>query len=123
MAHFDGQNNIDVREVIDRVEELRTEREDETIDAEDAEELAELESLLEDLAGNGGDHQWEGTWYPITLISEGSFEDYARDLAEDIGGVKETSWPNSCIDWEQAAAELQQDYTSVEFAGETYYYR
>ena len=35
----------------------------------------------------------------------------------------ESLWPYSCIDWEQAAEELQQDYMSVEFDGVTYWMR
>lgn len=57
-----------------------------------------------------------------TLIREDEFEDYARGLAEDIGAIpSEHTWPTSCIDWKQAAWELKMDYTSVEFAGDTYY--
>jgi hypothetical protein len=45
-------------------------------------------------------------------------------LAEDIGAVQsDLHWPNRCIDWEQAADELKMDYTTVDFAGVTYYLR
>ena len=56
-----------------------------------------------------------------TLINDNYFEDYARDLADDIYGIKDY-WPFSCIDWEQAADELKSDYYSVEYDGETYWY-
>lgn len=140
-----AHDTIDVRELIERVEELRSEIEDETellgdhpeepstparqtrldnIEVLRA-ELAPLESLLGDLAGYGGDHQWEGDWYPVTLIRESYFEDHARELAEDIGGadLRNAKWPFTCIDWSQAARELQQDYSSVEFGGVTFWYR
>jgi antirestriction protein len=96
----------------------------EGLDETDADEFSKLKSLLEDLAGNGGDEQWRGDWYPITLIPDYEFEDYARELADDIGAInKNASWPNTCIDWEQAARELQMDYTTVEYDGTTYWYR
>lgn len=74
---FEGKEYIDIRDVIERVEELRTERdsfdiprpEGGTVEApgewaglnpDDAEELTELETLLAELKGNGGDHEWEG---------------------------------------------------------------
>jgi hypothetical protein len=59
------------------------------------------------------------------LIHEDAFEDYARELAEDLHGkeIREASWPFDCIDWERAADELRADYTTVEIDGNTYYVR
>jgi antirestriction protein len=112
---------IDIRDVIARVEELRD------IDQPDVDELRELASLndfLEECKGNGGDEQWEGDWYPVTCIRDSYFENYAQELAEDIGSIKsDAQWPYTCIDWEKAARELQMDYTSVEFDGITYWVR
>lgn len=98
---------------------------------DDAAELATLEELLSDLEGNGGDEQWNGSWYPITLIRDDHFESYAEELADDCCPYPSNSaegkalqqWPYRCIDWKQAARELQQDYSSVEFDGVTYWYR
>lgn len=133
-------DTIDVRDIIARVEELREERDDlqtaldggsqEDVNAlaewetDNAEELAELESLLDDLNGMGGDEQWEGDWYPVTLIRDSYFQDYAQELAEDCGMIDTNAkWPMTCIDWEQAARELQWDYSSVEVNGVTYWTR
>ena len=113
---------IDIRDVIARVEELR-----ETCDTTSSEEkfeLADLEALLDDLRGNGGDEQWEGDWYPLTLIRDSYFRDYAQDLADDCGMIPVgNAWPCTCIDWDQAARELQMDYSATEFNGTTYWYR
>lgn len=57
-----------------------------------------------------------------TLIPEDEFEEYARELADDLGTISD-AWPARCIDWERAADELKMDYTSVEFCGETYLVR
>ena len=135
---------IDVRDVMARVEELESDRPtvndmgeceecgvflkrgDETHSSDCSTlELQRLTSLLEDLEGNGGDEQWRGSWYPVTLVRESYFEDYARELADDIGAVnRDATWPNNHIDWEAAAAELRDgDYTSTEFDGVTFYYR
>lgn len=112
---------LDVRDIIARVEYLQEET-DRTED--EGFELASLETLLDELRGNGGDKKWQGDWYPVTLIRDSYFEDYARELAEDIGAIdKSAQWPNNCIDWEKATRELQTDYSSVEFDGETYWYR
>lgn len=86
------------------------------------EEIAELHALQE-LAdeAEGYAPDWK---HGEALIRDDYFETYAQQLAEDIGAIdKAAQWPNTCIDWEQAARELQQDYTSVEFDGVTYWIR
>ena len=126
---------IDVRGIIARVLELRDERDEynEKMGSPDAwdgvpdgepKELAMLEGILSELAGYGGDEEFEGDWYPGQLIAERYFQEYAQDLAEDCGMVDTSaSWPMTCIDWEQAARELQMDYSSIEIRGFTYWYR
>ena len=130
---------IDVRDVEARRDELRDERDaaedggatpDEAREAladwdtENGDELATLEALLDDLRGNGGDHQIDGDWYPATLIKDSYFAAYAREYAEDCGMIEsDVEWPGNCVDWEKAAAQLQQDYTTTEINGVTYWYR
>lgn len=126
---------IDVRDIIARVLELRAERDEynEKMGSPDAwdsvpdgepEELGMLEGILSELAGYGGDEEFEGDWYPVQLIAESYFQEYAQDLAEDCGMVDTNArWPMTCIDWEQAARELQMDYGSIEIRGFTYWYR
>lgn len=126
---------IDVRDIIARVLELRDEREEynEKMGSPDAwdgvpdgepEELAMLEGILSELAGYGGDEEFEGDWYPVGLIADSYFQEYAQNLAEDCGMVDTNArWPMNCIDWEQAARELQMDYSSIEIRGFTYWYR
>ena len=131
---------IDSRDVIARIEELEGERDSFEIDAEildepdtignvevewaiqnedDAKELKTLTELAEEAEDYASD--WR---YGETLIRDSYFEDYARDLAEDIGAIKENaSWPNNYIDWEAASEALKLDYTSVEFDGVTYWVR
>lgn len=124
-----SEDMIDVRDVISRVEELESiEGIEEDIEGpdqtDDQVELVTLRDLLDELRGNGGDEEWRGSWYPVTLIRDTYFKTYAEELAEDIGAINaDASWPNSCIDWDQAASELQMDYTSTEFDGVTYWYR
>lgn len=108
---------IDVRDVIDEYEGIRE-------DADEQDRANELATLLADLRGYGGDHQWEGAWYPVTLIRDSYFITYAQELADEIGAINsEMRWPATCIDWDQAARELQIDYTSVEYNGTIYWYR
>jgi hypothetical protein len=126
---------IDSRDVIERIKELESERGDleamddeekpleerlkEWDESEEGEELKALKALAEQAEDYAAD--WK---YGETLIRDSYFEDYARELAEDIGAInKDATWPNDCIDWERAARELQMDYTSVEFDGVTYWIR
>lgn len=88
---------------------------------EEQDELQALEDLLDSIEGDG-DIKFEGRWFPSELIAEEYFEDHAKKLAEGLYDNMD-NWPFTCIDWEQAASELQHDYISVEFEGDTYYYR
>lgn len=90
----------------------------------EAEELAALESFVDEMKGYGGDHQWQGDRYPVTLIRDSYFVDYAAELADDIGAIdRNATWPLNCIDWDKAASELQMGYGSADFDGVTYWYR
>jgi antirestriction protein len=40
-----------------------------------------------------------------------SDEEFAQQLAEDLGEPAPTSWPYTCIDWERAARDLMYDYS------------
>jgi hypothetical protein len=93
---------------------------DEWTSGDDQEELSALRALEDDASGYSDD--WR---HGATLIRDSYFEDYARETAEDMHGseMRAASWPFDCIDWEQAAGELQQDYTSVEYGDETYWVR
>lgn len=82
-------------------------------------ELATLLALQDEADSYCSD--WE---HGMQLIRDSYFEDYARQLAEDIGAIDtDIGWPSNCIDWGQATSELQQDYTSVDFDGVTYWVR
>ncbi len=123
-----NEDVLDVRDIIARVEELEGEQEDggeawAEENQDDAAELATLSSLLSDLKGYGEDEQWRGAWYPITLIRDDYFEDYARDLVQDIGDLPNGIPSYIEIDWEATADNLRVDYTSCEFEGVTYWFR
>lgn len=88
-------------------------------EADDGKELAILKALADEASGYAADWQ-----YGETLIRDSYFKDYAMELADDICAVpNNASWPLTCIDWDQAARELQMDYTSVDFDGVTYWIR
>ena len=116
---------LDVRDIIARVEFLESADDvDQDAGSEDQQELAQLWAVLEQCKGYGGDEQWRGDWYPITLIRDDYFTEYAQELAEDIGAISpQATWPLNCIDWERAARELQMDYSTVEYNDVTYWYR
>lgn len=90
---------------------------------EEAAELATLLALMDDLKGNGGDEQWRGDWYPLTLIHEDHFVEAMQELCQDIGAVPADLPAYLVIDWSATAENLRADYTSVEFEGHTYWYR
>ena len=72
-----------------------------------------LRELLGELCGQGGDEQWEGDWYPITLIRDTHFADAMQELCEDIGDLPKGFPAYMVIDWEATAENLRGDYSSV----------
>lgn len=111
---------IDSRDIIARIEELRAQLEaDGSLSDEDTAELLTLDAL----AKQGEDYapDWK---YGETLIRDSYFKAYAQELAEEIGAISPSAtWPNTCIDWDQAARELRMDYAAVEFGPVTYWVR
>lgn len=125
---------VDVRDIIARYEELEDARLDFTApigaaeiwdrqNPEDAAELVALVAILDKLKGRGGDEQWRGGWYPVTLIADSHFTDYAREMLEDCGTIPRDlpSWVE--IDWNATARNIRVDYSSIEIDGVTYWYR
>lgn len=125
---------IDSRDVIERIEELEegypipSTRDllDQTyvITPGNREAWKEL-ATLKALASKGSDYS--SNWpHGTTLIRDTYFQEYAQELAEDCGDIPSAGssrWPLYCIDWKQAARELQHDYTSIDFDGVTYWVR
>lgn len=132
---------IDTRDVQDRIEELRIEldldedgnpneydegeQRPEPLDADEQaeleEELRELLELKSEVESYSGDRFEDGA----TLIADSHFEEYAKELAEDIHGsaISEAAWPFDNIDWAGAAEDLQVDYTQIEFRGYDFWVR
>jgi antirestriction protein len=110
---------LDTRQLIEELDALDDRDSADSDDPLDDEERERRDAIRE--LADAGIEDWE---HGATLIPEDGFEDYARELAEDIGAVDpNAAWPATYIDWEAAATALQQDYTSVEFMGVTYYVR
>ena len=106
---------IDSRDVIEKIEELEGE---ETLEQEEKGELKALKALAEEVEGYAPD--WT---YGVTLINEGYFTEYAKELCEDIGAVPKDMPSYIAIDWDQTAENLKVNYTEVEFNGQTYLVR
>jgi len=108
---------LDSRDLQEEIEELEG-MDAEDMDGNDEDRLQNLLALKKELEGN---EEWD---FGIIFINDDDFEEYAIELAEDIGAIqKEEQWPANCIDWEQATDELKMDYSSIEFEGNTYWYR
>lgn len=80
------------------------------------------ETLVELIEGFGEElvAQYQREGFPLNDMEEAyngqyrSDEDFAQNLADDLGAVDQNlSWPNNCIDWEYAARELMMDYNEI----------
>lgn len=116
-----GNDILDSRDVIERIDALIEDKELEILTDNEAAELEALEALRDELQSYCPDWQ-----YGEALILESYFTEYAEQLAEDIGAIdtRNTTWPGRHIDWKAAAEELKQDYTCAEirYNGSTYTY-
>lgn len=85
-----------------------------------SDEGKELKQLLE-MKEEVDSCEWD---YGLTLIHANYWADYVEELAKDIGAVEsDVKWPYNHIDWEAAADELEQDYSTVDIGDHMYYYR
>lgn len=152
-----AQEFFDSRDLIERLEELESERSDLESELEDCQEaheaavkagdtaaalaageevqkaaddinewdddnLDELEVLRE--ANEQGENYAPDWTYGETVIDERYFEEYAKELAYDIGALRgNEQWPHNHIDWEAAASELLNDYTEIDIGDRTYLVR
>jgi hypothetical protein len=113
---------MDISALLNRKVELIDLRDDEDCEIEGHEEQ-ELEELLE-LESELGCTLESADQNGLFFIDEDYFEDYAKELAYDIGAIdSDAAWPCTHIDWDAAANELRMDYTEVEFDGNNYLVR
>jgi predicted nuclease with TOPRIM domain len=94
------------------VEEL--EKLEADFDEDEQKELAELESLSEEIS------EWKDG---ATMIPESEFVEYCQELLEDIGDLPKDLPGYIAIDWEKTADNLRADYSEVEYQGTTYLVR
>ena len=57
------------------------------------------------------------------MIEEDDFEDYVRELLVDCGYISKDFPYWIEIDWEATSENVKQDYSELEYKGETYYFR
>jgi hypothetical protein len=94
------------------VEEL--EKLEADFDEDEQKELAELESLSEEIS------DWKDG---ATMIPESEFVDYCMELLEDIGDLPKDLPGYIAIDWDKTADNLRVDYSEVKYQGTTYLVR
>lgn len=81
---------------------------------ENEEELAELNTLANEVP------EWI---YGEALIPEDYFEEYCQELLQDIGVLPRELPAYIAIDWGATANNIRQDYSPVEYQGDTYLFR
>lgn len=135
-----SQDVMDSRDMMKQLEEWESEREalvDAVNEAEtDDDRKAAQDELDEWDADYGDDYKalkefceeaegYASYWkYGEAVIRDTYFTDYAEELANDTCEMgKASDWPFRHIDWEAAADELKQDYTSIDYDGVTYWVR
>lgn len=121
------EDTIDSRDIQARIEWLESDdaKDTELYQSKEIEEFAEelenLQKLKKDYIDSFGDSSWG---FGALFIADSYFIEYAQELASDIGAINDdATWPNTHIDWDSAASELQNDYTEFDFDGFEFYAR
>lgn len=131
---------LDSRDIIARIEHLRSEIEAAYEDAkgeatefppivewtdtddcpalEMVEELKTLEAFQSEAEGYAPD--WR---HGATLIRRNYFKDYCEELVSDIGDMPREIPSYIVIDWQATANNIEVDYTTVDFDGVEYLVR
>lgn len=110
-----SEDYLDSRDIEERLKFLENESD---LDANSVHEQRTLQNLKEQYVDSFGADSWE---FGAQFIRYDNMEDYAQELANDIGVIHgDLQWPLNCIDWEQAARELAMDYTEFDFDGVEY---
>jgi hypothetical protein len=87
-------------------------------ETDEGRELTALKALEEEASGSP---DWI---HGEALIRDSYFQDYAEQLADDLGAIDPkaaNNWPTCHIDWEEAADALKADYMEVAFDGVAYW--
>ena len=118
----------DFLEVFPQYEDMTDTFEDIRLDEEEIESWrdnwqTELE-VIEDIneLENSVGSEWS---YGVTLIDEDDFQDYCEEFIEDCGYISK-DMPmiiSNNIDWTGIADDMKQDYSEIEYQGNTYLYR
>ncbi len=87
-------------------------------DEDNGTELKALQELQSEAEGYSPD--WK---YGATLVRDSYFAEYTQEFLEDCGELPKNLPSYIVIDWEATAANVQADYTAVEFDGVTYWMR
>lgn len=88
------------------------------LDDDDLIRLAKLKELNSDLNDALSYPNGDGEF-----IHDGEWKAYVREQCHMLGYVEPGTWADDHIDWDAVAEEWESDYETVEFDGDTYYWK
>jgi antirestriction protein len=100
---------FDITDILEQYDSEVEYRDDD--DSGDDDFIAAVEELASDVTGGTDPHDLAD----FHFIHEDDFEEYARELAEDVYDLPDPM--SNYIDWEQWARDLRMDYTEYGFNG------
>lgn len=112
--------SLDSRDIIERIEDLEGADDESPLSEDDAAELKALKELAGECEGYSDWNHGE------QLIREDCFVDHITELINDCYEMPKEmdsgKWPfnHMTMDYEAAAEEAEQDYTTVSFMGHDY---
>lgn len=127
--NFDGTDDVfDSRDVIERIaelEEIGTETNSEGTGFDPDRLCDEFREEYDALIAFRDEAEQEfSEWTDgVTFVLDDYFTDYAMDMLEDVGYLPADLPEWIVIDRDETADNVREDYTSIEFRGETYWAR
>lgn len=82
--------------------------------SDEAQELEELKSMSDEIP------EWR---HGETLIREDYWEEYVEEMLKDCGDLPQDIPHYIVIDWKATADNIAADYSTLEYQGDSYYYR
>lgn len=123
-ADLKNKHRIEIRDIADTLRALKEQKENCRLTPQKYPPLSEEEEdLLKDLLDLQEELEFPDSGDDTYLLDSNYMDDIAKEkVDEEYGPNQHRKWPFKHIDWDEAGKDLDDDYSSVDIDGDTYYH-